>query len=211
MKKIYNGHILPKKVILNHLFRQKTVFNILKKYKPASVLDIGSGEGEFIELIKKEKYIKNIIGIEVDRGYFKESKKVIKTISDNKKIILKNISLFELPKSFIKKYQGVDAATMIEVIEHFFPKELPLVSKILFKDIQPKLIILTTPNAVIRNTDEELNRIDHKFEWDVPECLEWGNKIAQKYNYRFTHQIVKRKSKDVKRGSQMCIFEKIEK
>ncbi len=195
----------------NHHFRMKTILGILKTHKPALVLDIGSGDGQFIEFIKSQPWIKKITGIELDKEYFTQSKAIIRTEDDRKRITLKNLSLFELPDSFIKKYQGIDAAVMVEVIEHILPKDIPKLNNTLFKILQPKLIIITTPNAVFRLDQEELDRYDHKFEWDETECRAWGDAVAKKYKYKMTYQIVRRKAKEVKRGSQMCIFEKIEK
>jgi hypothetical protein len=119
--------------------------------------------------------------------------------------------LFKLSKSFIGEHKNIDALVMIEVVEHIPLQDIPKLNNVLFKILQPKLVIITTPNAVFRLTQEELDRFDHKFEWDEKECKAWAEAVAKKYNYRMTHQLVKRKVKEVKRGSQMCIFEKIEK
>ena len=208
MRKIYNGHVIPAKVIRNHNFRMKTVLGVLKKYKPESVLDIGSGDGQFIDFIKKESWLKKITGIEIDRNYFKASKKIIKTKEDEQRITLKNISLFDLSESFIKKYTRIDALVMVEVIEHIPPKDIPKLNNILFKILQPKLVIITTPNAVFRLSQEELDRFDHKFEWDEKECRTWGEAVGKKYGYTATHHLVKRRAKEVKRGSQMYVFTK---
>lgn len=206
MKRVFNGFVISKHVMLNHEFRMRAVMKILRRYKPVATLDVGSGDGQFIERLKKERWAQKIIGIEPGREYFKKSLRLVKTEVDRKRIFLKNLSLFKLPASFIQEYRGLDALTLIEVIEHIYPKDILKLNEVIFKKLQPKIVIVTTPNAIFRLSKEDMKKFDHKFEWNDIECKEWGEKVAKKYGYSFSHHLVRRKVS--KRGSQMCVFKK---
>lgn len=58
------------------------------------------------------------------------------------KLIKSNI----LNPSSILKDMKFDAITAIEVVEHLYKKDLPLFENNVFSYLQPKLVIITTPN-----------------------------------------------------------------
>jgi hypothetical protein len=67
-----------------------------------------------------------------------------------------------------RRFQGYDAATVIEVIEHLELNRLAAFEKVLFKFARPKLIIITTPNIEYnvryKSLFGDLRHQDHRFE-----------------------------------------------
>jgi 2-polyprenyl-3-methyl-5-hydroxy-6-metoxy-1,4-benzoquinol methylase len=75
-----------------------------------------------------------------------------------------------------------ECITMLEVIEHLHPNELDKFPYTVFGAYQPKLVIISTPNAEFNvnfpnlnyGTAEQIFRhFDHKFEWTRAEFMKW--------------------------------------
>ncbi|XP_045619982.2 uncharacterized protein [Procambarus clarkii] len=79
---------------------------------------------------------------------------------------------------------GTQVITMIELIEHMKVSELPELVRCVFKDISPKLVIITTPNAdfnkfIPDHIPGSFRHWDHKFEWTAEEFHQWCQEIVQ--------------------------------
>ncbi len=208
MKDFFNDLILTDLQKKKHLYKQNKVLKVLKSNKVKSFMDIGSGDGQFIELLVKDKNIKKIIGIEKNLKLHNISKKNLAAFVNNGKVFLVNSSVFKLSKKFFQS-NSVDAVTMIEVIEHIDKKMIPKLNQIIFEEIRPSFAVFTTPNASFKLDKKTLKSFDHKFEWNEKECLKWGNSISKKYGYAFTRSLIINKL--FKRGSHLCVFKLKEK
>lgn len=86
-------------------------------------------------------------------------------------------------------FRHFDVVTLIEVIEHLYLKDLEELVKHVFGHIQPRLVIVTTPNAdfnVLFATMicGQFRHADHKFEFTRAEFQSWAQNIVQTYGYR---------------------------
>ena len=107
---------------------------------------------------------------------------------------------------------------MIEVLEHLHKNDLPLFENNIFGIVQPKAIIITTPNIDYnknyRNDPEKFRHHDHKFEFSQKEFQEWCKNVCSKFNYDQKIEGIGKYHGDEhpERGfcSQICTFTKIE-
>lgn len=105
--------------------------------------------------------------------------------------------------------------TMIEVIEHLFPKELENFPSVVFQKIKPMTVVITTPNAdfnVLFQCNGQFRHWDHKFEWNRKQFAEWCETICLAYHYRYVISgIGKGPEGTEKLGccSQMAVFTRI--
>jgi hypothetical protein len=86
----------------------------------------------------------------------------------------------------------VDAAALVEVIEHFDPDRLPALANIVFGVAQPRTVVVTTPNAEHNSlfpnlTPGAFRHPDHRFEWSRAEFRTWTDAICATYAYKVTH------------------------
>jgi 3' terminal RNA ribose 2'-O-methyltransferase Hen1 len=110
-----------------------------------------------------------------------------------------------------KRWEGVDAAALVEVIEHFDPNRLPALQKIVFGLARPEAVVVSTPNAdynaLFANLPAgQLRHPDHRFEWTRGEFAAWAQSVAAAHGYRF--EIVGIGAVDAERGAptQMAVF-----
>ena len=69
------------------------------------------------------------------------------------------------------RFEGYDAAVLMEVIEHLDPERLPALERTVFGAARPRTVIVTTPNVAYNVRFEglpegQLRHRDHRFEWD---------------------------------------------
>ena len=139
--KFWNENIFPatRDIRRKKLFRPraKKIIELINSHIPEadSLIEIGSGQGFFIEEIISLRKFKNILAVEPTKGLADTLRgKDIEVIED----IIENMD---------KKYNGnFDILVNFEVIEHLFsPKEFLLRSKELLKE--KGIIFITCPNG----------------------------------------------------------------
>ena len=79
---------------------------------------------------------------------------------------------------------GLDAAVLMEVIEHVDPPRLAALERCVFGDAAPATVIVTTPNVEynVRFPDlapGQFRHRDHRFEWTRDEFTEWAAGVAR--------------------------------
>ncbi|KAL3161025.1 hypothetical protein ABBQ38_009409 [Trebouxia sp. C0009 RCD-2024] len=87
---------------------------------------------------------------------------------------------------------GVDGAALVEVVEHLDPTPLHNLGPCLLGGLQPKLLVVTTPNreynAVLHQLGNallpnKLRNTDHRFEWTRAEFEGWARGLAEEHGY----------------------------
>lgn len=85
-----------------------------------------------------------------------------------------HIILLLLAAEYWGSLVGVDGAALVEVVEHLDPTPLHNLGPCLLGGLQPKLLVVTTPNreynAVLHQLGNallpnKLRNTDHRFEW----------------------------------------------
>jgi 3' terminal RNA ribose 2'-O-methyltransferase Hen1 len=84
---------------------------------------------------------------------------------------------------------GLDAAVLMEVIEHVDPGRLPALERAVFGFAAPANVIVTTPNAEYNVHFETLQagamrHRDHRFEWTRAEFRTWAQRVASGFGYQ---------------------------
>lgn len=70
-------------------------------------------------------------------------------------------------------------------IEHVFPDVLEEIPYVIFSQIHPKIICITTPNCEFNQLfdlpDGKFRHYDHKFEWSRQQFQDWAENICARY------------------------------
>ena len=78
---------------------------------------------------------------------------------------------------------GLDAAVLMEVIEHLDPDRLPALERVVFGEAAPATVVVTTPNAEYNAHFAGLEpgasrHPDHRFEWTRAQFRAWAGRVA---------------------------------
>ncbi|XP_023022135.2 hen1 methyltransferase isoform X5 [Leptinotarsa decemlineata] len=83
------------------------------------------------------------------------------------------------------RLECTDAVVAIELIEHLYPDALDAFPYNIFAFVEPKLVIITTPNSdfnILFSSDpKRMRHYDHKFEWNREQFQDWANNIVNRF------------------------------
>lgn len=199
------------KPIRLHDLRLDTVAAALKEANAARVLDLGCGEGKLIRRLIKERGIKEIVGVDPSVRSLEVAARRLRmdqagdAMRERIKLQMGSLTYGD------RRWQGFDAATLVEVIEHIDEPRLSALELSLFGDAKPQMVIVTTPNreynAVFEGMEEgTLRHPDHRFEWTRAEFEKWGQRVADEYGYAVEFEPLGPVNEDHGGPSQMAKF-----
>lgn len=172
--------------------RYARVADILRSEGVKRVVDFGCGGCRMIPYLKKVATIENITCVDCDRTQLEMKRFMVKPLlSDYQhQYRRKNpLSIRQFHGSLAEydsRLCNCDAAILIEVVEHLNPEELTAMPKVLFGDVLPLLIVITTPNEefnVLFPNFSGMRHEDHKFEWTRDEFQQWCGVQALEYGF----------------------------
>jgi 3' terminal RNA ribose 2'-O-methyltransferase Hen1 len=108
---------------------------------------------------------------------------------------------------------GLDAAVLMEVIEHIDPPRLEAMERVVFSRAAPATVIVTTPNVEHNVRYETLppgtpRHRDHRFEWTRRQFRHWAAAVADRHGYRVRFLPVGADDPEVGPPTQMAVFDK---
>jgi 3' terminal RNA ribose 2'-O-methyltransferase Hen1 len=108
---------------------------------------------------------------------------------------------------------GLDAAVLMEVIEHVDPPRLDALERSVFGHAAPGTVVVTTPNAEHNVRFETLppgtmRHRDHRFEWTRSQFRSWAGRVAGIYGYTVHYLPVGADDPQVGPPTQMAVFSK---
>jgi 3' terminal RNA ribose 2'-O-methyltransferase Hen1 len=108
---------------------------------------------------------------------------------------------------------GLDAAVLMEVIEHVDPPRLAALERAVFGFAAPGTIVVTTPNAEYNVRFDSLaagsmRHRDHRFEWTRAQFRSWAERVAGEYGYPVRFLPVGTDDPAVGPPTQLAVFTK---
>ena len=178
----------PDKKLNLNTQRLGSVVAALKSCGARRVIDIGCGEGHLLDLLVKESQFTSIAGVDVSHVALERARSRLKLhrASDH---VREQVSLFQGSLTYKDaRFEGYDAACVIEVLEHLDPPRLIAFERVLFEFAKPPVVVLTTPNKEYNANygflyEDDLRHGDHRFEWTRAEFRGWAVGIAEKFGY----------------------------
>ncbi|HMJ71523.1 MAG TPA: 3' terminal RNA ribose 2'-O-methyltransferase Hen1 [Cyclobacteriaceae bacterium] len=198
-----------------HYKRLRSVAEELVATGANSVIDLGCGEGKLLRMLLAEKQFTKILGVDVS---FRELEKASQRLRLHE-MAPKQKERIELIQGALtyrdKRFNGFNAAAIVEVIEHLDPNRLKAFERVVFEFARPGSIVLTTPNkeynVLFETMDvDQMRHSDHRFEWTRIEFESWAINVAGQYNYNVSFKGIGEENETVGAPSQMAIFKLIE-
>lgn len=171
-----------------HALRLDTVAEVLQQNNVTSVLDLGCGEGKLMARLVKQRGLERIVGVDPSVRTLEAAHRKLR-LDQAGEAMAARVSLQMGSLTYgDRRWQGFDAATLVEVVEHIEPHRLSALALSLFGDARPRLVVMTTPNREYNALFEglkggTLRHPDHRFEWTRAEFEGWANAVAAEHGY----------------------------
>ena len=109
---------------------------------------------------------------------------------------------------------GLDAAVLMEVIEHLDPERIPALERATFGFAAPATVVVSTPNAeynvhfLATMAPGAMRHRDHRFEWTRAEFRAWAGRVADTYQYQVRFLPVGPEHPDTGPPTQLAVFDR---
>jgi 3' terminal RNA ribose 2'-O-methyltransferase Hen1 len=193
--------------------RREAILAILRELGATRVGDFGCGSGVLTRALLGEKQMTQVIAVDVSARALQ--------------IAARNLNLDRMPDRQRERLQifqsaltyrddrlaGLDAAVLMEVIEHVDPERLPALERATFGFAAPATVVITTPNVEYNPHFATLppgakRHADHRFEWTRAEFRSWAQQVANTYRYQVAFRPVGPEHPDAGAPTQLAVFRK---
>ena len=191
--------------------RMAAVVEALRAAGARTIADLGCGEGKLLQRLLCEPWADRLIGLDPAARVLEWAGKRLKLHfpggPPEGRLSLLHGSLTYRDD----RWAGVDAAALVEVIEHLEPDRLPLVERVVFGEARPATVVVTTPNAEYNALFPKLaagafRHPDHRFEWTRAQFESWAERVGSTYGYRPAFSGIGRPDETLGAPTQMAVF-----
>jgi 3' terminal RNA ribose 2'-O-methyltransferase Hen1 len=191
--------------------RMIAVVEALRATGAKTIADLGCGEGKLLHRLLRERWAERLIGLDPAARELEWAAKRLKLHlpggPPEGRVTLLHGSLTYRDD----RWADADAAALVEVIEHLDPDRLPLVERVVFGEMRPATVVVTTPNAEYNTLFPNLaagafRHPDHRFEWTRAQFEAWAEKIGSTYGYRSTFSGIGRTDAALGAPTQMAVL-----
>lgn len=199
-----------------HDLRIAAVMHALEEANPPvrRLIDMGCGEGKLLGALLDSRQFAwdELVGVDVSPAMLTIAEKRLRVdqlpiaMRDRIKLILGSVLYRD------RRLAGYDAMTLVEVIEHIDEDRLDVARKVIFRDLRPGRVIITTPNVeynarLASLPPGQLRHVDHRFEWTRAQFRSWCEG-ARAYQYEIQYRDVGPGDAEVGPPTQMAVFDR---
>ncbi|NKZ00272.1 3' terminal RNA ribose 2'-O-methyltransferase Hen1 [Nocardiopsis alborubida] len=210
--------------------RAGAVMAVLGAENATSVIDLGCGAGQLLTRLVRDHSLERITGVDVSVVSLERAHRRVCKGCDpggrgrHRPLFTDTVAARDRgdarrrPELLVgsvvyrdRRFEGYDAAVLMEVIEHIDPSRLPAMEESVFGSARPRVVVVTTPNAEYNTHYEGLEdgafrHSDHRFEWTRAEFTLWADGVAERHGYRVRHLPVGPEHPDTGAPTQMGVF-----
>ncbi|MCY9785858.1 3' terminal RNA ribose 2'-O-methyltransferase Hen1 [Nocardiopsis sp. EMB25] len=211
--------------------RAGAVLAVLSAERATSVIDLGCGSGKLLERLVEDRALERITGVDVStvslerahralcRGCHPDGRgrhrPLFAGADGAREGSGDRLSRPELLVGSVvyrdARFSGHDAAVLMEVVEHLDPSRLSAMEESVFGAAQPRVVVVTTPNAEYNRHYEGLpegafRHDDHRFEWTRAEFTAWAEGVAERNGYAVRFLPVGPEHPETGAPTQMGVF-----
>jgi len=191
-----------------HAERLAAVLEAVRETGARSVADLGCGAGDLLIPLAGESQLERVLGLEISETSLARARERVAALGAEQRgrIALRRGSMTEardLPRD-------VEAALLVETIEHIAPGRLSALEQAVFRAMGPPWVIVSTPNAefnpLLGVPPHRYRHADHRFEWSRAEFRRWCRRVSGEHGYDATIRDVGGAHPNLGGASQMAIF-----
>jgi 3' terminal RNA ribose 2'-O-methyltransferase Hen1 len=193
--------------------RREAILALLRERGARRVGDFGCGAGALTKALLADKQIDTVVAIDVSARALQLASRDLR-LDRMPPPARERLQIFQSALTYRDdRLAGLDAAVLMEVIEHVDPERLPALERAVFGFAAPAAIVVTTPNAEYNVHFETLppgamRHRDHRFEWTRAEFAAWAARVADAYRYQVAFRPVGPEHPDAGPPTQLAVFDR---
>ena len=170
--------------------RREAILAIIRESGARRVGDLGCGAGALTRDLLADAQIEHVTAVDVSARALQLAARYLKLdqMPDHKR---QRLTIFQSSLTYRDdRLAGLDAAVLMEVIEHLDPERIPALERVVFGFAAPAAVVVTTPNAeynvhfLATMAPGALRHRDHRFEWTRAEFRAWAQGVARNHRYQ---------------------------
>ncbi len=191
-----------------HRARLDAVVRALLANGARHIVDLGCGPGELLQTLRGYSQFRRLLGIDIDARALAKARGALGLDLFNRNARL-DVCLGSFEETDWHPAR-VDAAVMLETIEHVHPGRLSKVVRSVFGELSPSLVLVTTPNREYNPlhgmAPGERRHPGHHFEWTRRQFRAWAQGVADHYCYRVQFSDIGPRDRVLGSSTQMASF-----
>ncbi|NWX51853.1 HENMT methyltransferase, partial [Steatornis caripensis] len=174
------------------LYKQRYQFikDLVGKYKPKKVADLGCADCTLLWMLKFCSCIEVLAGLDICASVMKGKMHRLSPLpGDYLQLAERSLTITLHHGSVAHKdpcMLGFDLVTCIELMEHLEESELKKFPEVVFGFMAPSIVVISTPNSEFNPLLPGVTLFrhpDHKFEWNRVQFQSWALETARCYDY----------------------------
>jgi 3' terminal RNA ribose 2'-O-methyltransferase Hen1 len=197
-----------------HEQRRAAVLAAVRAAGARRVGDLGCGEGVLTADLLAEPAIEHVTATDVSARALQQAGRRLRLdrLAEPQQ---SRLALFQSSLTYADdRLKDLDAAILMEVIEHVDAGRLGALERSVFGHAAPRTVIVTTPNVEYNALFATLpagapRHRDHRFEWTRAQFSAWASAAAQAYGYDVRHLPVGPVDPTAGPPTQLAVFTKL--
>ena len=193
--------------------RREAVLAILRELGATRVGDFGCGSGALTKALLADQHLEKIVAVDVSVRALQLAARDL-NLDRMPPGPRERLNIFQTALTYRDdRLAGLDAAVLMEVIEHVDPERLPALERAVFGFAAPATVIVTTPNVEYNPHFATLpegakRHPDHRFEWTRAQFRDWAGQTAATHGYQVSFRPVGPEHPDAGPPTQLAVFRK---
>jgi 3' terminal RNA ribose 2'-O-methyltransferase Hen1 len=175
--------------------------------------DFGCGEGALVAELLADRSVDRVVAVDVSARTLEIAARRLHLdrMTEQQRA---RLQIFQSSLTYRDdRLSGLDAAVLMEVIEHVDPPRLAALERAVFGHAAPGTVVVTTPNVEYNVRFESLpwgtkRHRDHRFEWTRAEFQAWAGRVCAEHSYAARFLPVGTEDPEVGPPTQLAVFTK---